>query len=100
VGARRIRVAARQSDLDVEMSVRDTGIGIASDAFGKLFDAFYTTKPTGMGIGLSVSRSIIEHHRGRLWASNNQDSGATFCFSLPLAQAPGNDERLRDLDIE
>jgi signal transduction histidine kinase len=49
----------------------------------RLFDAFYTTKTTGMGIGLSVSRSIIEHHQGRLWAEENDGPGASFSFSLP-----------------
>ena len=50
-----------------------------------MFDAFYTTKSGGMGIGLSVSRSIIERHRGRLWAARNDDQGATFAFSIPCA---------------
>jgi signal transduction histidine kinase len=49
----------------------------------KLFDAFYTTKPDGMGIGLSVSRSIIERHHGRLWAEPNDGPGTTFSFSIP-----------------
>jgi signal transduction histidine kinase len=51
----------------------------------KLFDAFYTTKPDGMGIGLSVSRSIIERHHGRLWAEPNTGPGSTFSFSIPAA---------------
>jgi signal transduction histidine kinase len=52
----------------------------------KLFDAFYTTKKDGMGIGLCVSRSIIERHQGRLWAESNDGPGATFSFSIPAAR--------------
>ncbi len=68
---------------DVSVSVQDTGVGFEPQAVDRLFEAFYSTKSGGMGIGLSVSRSIIEHHHGRLWATPNQDHGATFGFSLP-----------------
>jgi len=64
--------------------VQDTGVGFDSQAAARLFEAFYTTKPDGMGIGLSVSRSIIERHRGRLWATPNDSWGATFAFSIPV----------------
>jgi PAS domain S-box-containing protein len=68
----------------VRLSVRDAGAGFGPDKAGRLFDAFYTTKSDGMGIGLSVSRSIIDSHHGRLWATANEDgSGATFTFSVP-----------------
>ena len=67
----------------VRLSVRDVGIGFEPRATDKLFEAFYTTKNEGMGIGLSVSRSIIEHHHGRLWAMPNSDPGVTFSFSIP-----------------
>lgn len=70
----------------VRLSVRDSGIGIDRQNPQQLFEAFYTTKGTGMGIGLSISRSIIEEHGGTIWASNNDDHGATFAFSLPIAQ--------------
>jgi signal transduction histidine kinase len=67
------------------LSVKDAGIGFDPQSMDKLFQAFYTTKNDGMGIGLSVSRSIIEQHDGRLWASLNDGPGATFSFSIPGA---------------
>jgi signal transduction histidine kinase len=67
----------------VQLSVRDTGVGFEPRGVDRLFDAFYTTKSSGMGIGLSVSRSIIESHKGRLWATPNDGPGATFSFSIP-----------------
>ena len=67
------------------LSVQDTGVGFDAQQARKLFEPFYTTKISGMGIGLSVSRSIIELHRGRLWATSNDTSGATFSFSIPIA---------------
>ncbi|MGO9934666.1 MAG: PAS domain S-box protein [Steroidobacteraceae bacterium] len=73
----------RLEDDRVCVSVQDAGIGIEPKNAEVLFDAFYTTKTTGMGIGLSVSRSIIEGHHGRLWASSNDGPGATFSFSIP-----------------
>jgi C4-dicarboxylate-specific signal transduction histidine kinase len=67
----------------VRVTVRDAGVGIERQSMDKLFDAFYTTKSDGMGIGLSVSRSIVERHRGRLWVEPNDGPGATFAFSIP-----------------
>jgi signal transduction histidine kinase len=67
----------------VRLSVKDLGVGIDPVGENKLFEPFYTTKSDGMGIGLSVSRSIIESHRGRLWAVRNKGPGATFLFSIP-----------------
>ena len=67
----------------VRLSVRDAGVGFEPQALDRLFQSFYTTKSDGMGIGLSVSRSIIENHRGRLWATPNDGPGVTFSFSLP-----------------
>lgn len=67
----------------VRFSVTDAGVGFRPEAADKLFEAFYTTKNDGMGIGLSVSRSIIEAHHGRLWATANDGPGATFSFSIP-----------------
>src|SRR6202050_817553 len=68
------------------LSVSDVGIGFEPQAAGKLFEAFYTTKSEGMGIGLSVSHSIIERHHGRLWATPNSGPGVTFSFSIPCRQ--------------
>jgi signal transduction histidine kinase len=69
----------------VRIAVRDRGTGLSADAAGKIFQPFYTTKPNGLGMGLSISRSIIEGHAGRLQAENNTDRGATFSFTLPVA---------------
>ena len=67
------------------ISVRDHGIGLQADQMARLFEAFYTTKPHGMGMGLAISRSIIDAHGGRLWAESNRGRGATFSFMLPAA---------------
>jgi len=72
----------------VRLTVRDAGVGLSAQTMDSLFDAFYTTKSGGMGIGLFVSRSIVEGHRGRLWAEPNDGPGATFAFSLPCSN-PG-----------
>ena len=77
-----IRTARDDGDR-VRLTVQDAGIGLDMSDLERLFDAFYTTKSNGMGIGLSVSRSIIESHRGRLWAEPNDSPGATFSFSIP-----------------
>jgi PAS domain S-box-containing protein len=81
----RVLVITTQRDGDdgVRLSVRDTGAGVDPERMGRLFEAFYTTKEDGMGIGLSVSRTIIESHGGRLWAAAQEGPGATFAFSLP-----------------
>jgi len=70
---------------DIRVTIRDAGVGLDRQGLDKLFDAFYTTKQGGMGIGLSVSRSIIERHRGRMWAEPNDGPGATFAFTIPRA---------------
>jgi signal transduction histidine kinase len=69
----------------VQLSVTDVGVGIPADLADKLFQPFYTTKGDGMGIGLSISRSIIESHQGSLTGTSNNGPGATFAFSLPSA---------------
>jgi signal transduction histidine kinase len=73
----------RENGDRVRVSVRDTGVGLDPSGSAKLFDAFYTTKSEGMGIGLSVSRTIIERHYGRVWAEPNDGPGTTFIFSIP-----------------
>jgi PAS domain S-box-containing protein len=70
-------------DHGVRLTVQDAGVGLEPQDMAKVFEAFYTTKRDGMGIGLSVSRSIIESHHGRLWAEPNDGPGATFSFSIP-----------------
>jgi len=73
--------------------VTDSGVGLDPQAMGRLFDAFYTTKDDGMGIGLSVSRSIIENHGGRQWAEANDGPGTTFSFSIPRLADDATAER-------
>jgi PAS domain S-box-containing protein len=85
----------------VRLTVQDAGVGVEPQAVDKLFEAFYTTKSDGMGIGLSVSRSIIESHGGRLWATANDGPGATFAFSIPCepkgATGASSPSRIRTL---
>jgi C4-dicarboxylate-specific signal transduction histidine kinase len=71
----------------VRLNVQDAGVGLDPQAMDRLFEAFYTTKNEGMGMGLSISRSIIERHHGRLWAAPNDGPGATFSFSIPCDPA-------------
>lgn len=81
---RQLVIRTEREDGDrVRVSVRDAGVGIDAQSANKLCDAFYTTKTDGMGIGLSISRSIIERHHGRLWAEPNDGPGATFSVSIP-----------------
>jgi PAS domain S-box-containing protein len=87
VGDRRRELIVRSAPHDrdqVMVTVQDTGVGIDPNTVDKLFSAFFTTRPGGMGMGLSISRSIIEAHGGRLWATPNEPRGAIFHFSLPV----------------
>jgi signal transduction histidine kinase len=70
----------------VLVSVNDCGVGISAENADRLFNAFFTTKSSGMGMGLSICRSIIEAHGGRVWAAPNVPHGAALCFTLPLQQ--------------
>ena len=80
---RRLLIRTERVDENVCVTVQDSGIGLAPASTDRLFESFYTTKPEGMGIGLSVSRSIIEAHGGRLWATASDGPGAIFTFSIP-----------------
>jgi len=80
-----VRTAGPTTDT-VEVSVRDTGIGVPPAARERIFDPFFTTKTGGLGMGLSISRSIVDAHGGRLWATANPDRGMTFGFTLPVRQ--------------
>jgi len=68
----------------VQFAIRDTGAGLTADALKRIFNPYFTTKPEGMGMGLSISRSIIEGHGGRLWATLESGRGTTFQFTLPV----------------
>jgi PAS domain S-box-containing protein len=78
-----VKTEREESAGSLRLSVKDAGVGITPEIEEKLFEAFYTTKDDGMGIGLSVSRSIMESHQGRLWATRNDGPGSTFSFSMP-----------------
>jgi len=85
---RLLRIKTKREDGNrVRLSVSDAGMGISPQSLESLFAAFYTTKSAGMGIGLFVSRSIVEKHQGRLWAEPNDGPGATFSFSIPVQTA-------------
>ncbi|MGH8681002.1 MAG: PAS domain S-box protein [Burkholderiales bacterium] len=72
----------------VKVAVRDRGTGLGADDLERVFQPFYTTKREGLGMGLAISRAIIEAHGGRLWVENNPDRGATFYFTVPVGEAP------------
>ncbi len=86
---REILVTTRPgSNASVEVAVRDRGHGISDKIMPQLFDSFYTTKPDGMGLGLSIARSMIALHGGRIWAENAPDGGAVFRFTLTVERSP------------
>ena len=80
---RGLKIQSRREADQVLVAVEDSGVGIDPEQVDRLFKAFFTTKPSGMGMGLSICRSIIEAHGGKLWASRNAGAGATFQFTLP-----------------
>jgi PAS domain S-box-containing protein len=89
-GTRELIIKSQRGENDqVLVSVNDTGVGLPPEQADRIFTAFFTTKPHGTGMGLSISRSIVESHGGRLWAADNAPRGASLCFSLPAkAEAP------------
>jgi PAS domain S-box-containing protein len=86
-GTRDLLISTEQNQAGVRVAVRDTGPGIDSTLLDRVFDAFYTTKSSGTGMGLSICRSIIDAHGGKLWAEANEPRGAVFQFTLPGAEA-------------
>jgi signal transduction histidine kinase len=83
-GTRALAITSqRAGNEQLQVSVSDTGIGLPSQGADQIFNAFFTTKPHGTGMGLRISRSIIESHGGRLWAADNIPRGACFAFALP-----------------
>ena len=86
-GARELLISTEQSNTNgILVAVRDSGPGIDPERLDRIFEAFYTTKSSGVGMGLSISRSIINAHGGRLWAEPNESRGAVFQFALPSAE--------------
>jgi signal transduction histidine kinase len=82
-GGELIVTSSRAEDDQLLISVTDSGPGLPAEEIERIFEAFFTTKPQGTGMGLSISRNIVESHGGRLWASGNAGRGATFHFTLP-----------------
>ena len=90
VRPQRLKVQIRQTDEQtVEVAVTDQGPGIPDDKLANIFEPFFTTKPKGLGMGLAISKTIIESHGGRIWAENNAGGGATFRFTLRIAESGG-----------
>jgi PAS domain S-box-containing protein len=79
-----LTVTSKRQDGQLQFSVGDTGMGLPNEKMDQIFSAFFTTKPQGSGMGLAISRSIVESHGGQLWASANPEGGATFYFTLPI----------------
>ena len=85
-GARELLISTREDQTGVVVAVRDSGPGIDPEHLDRVFEAFYTTKSSGTGMGLSICRSIIHAHGGKLWAEANEPRGAVFQFTLPAPE--------------
>jgi signal transduction histidine kinase len=96
---RELRISTESTKDEVRVAVRDTGPGLSSDNLQLPFEPFYTTKPSGMGMGLSICRAIVEEHGGRLWAGENEPQGALFQFALPPTGGADRDQIDASLDI-
>jgi signal transduction histidine kinase len=83
-GTRELAIRSQRAESEqLLVSVDDTGVGLPPQQTDQIFKAFFTTKPHGTGMGLRISRSILESHGGRLWGADNAPRGASFCFTLP-----------------
>ncbi len=88
-GERHIMIMTHQVDQWVEVSVHDSGVGIANEKLINLFEPFFTTKMDGTGLGLSICRDIVEEHGGRIWIEQRSEGGSVFYFSLPILDKEG-----------
>jgi signal transduction histidine kinase len=95
-----LKISSRSENEHLLISVSDTGVGLPSGKADKIFDAFFTTKPQGSGMGLAISRSIVESHGGRLWATPNDGRGTTFHFSLLAAAQPTEKANSQEQEID
>jgi C4-dicarboxylate-specific signal transduction histidine kinase len=87
--ARELSIRSQSAgDRELMISVSDNGVGLPQQQAGQIFEAFFTTKPHGIGMGLRISRTIVESHGGRLWAADNSPRGASFYFTLPTKVEP------------
>jgi two-component system sensor histidine kinase TtrS len=93
LGQRELAIeTTRSADNTITVGVHDTGVGLSAEIAERVFDSFFSTKPDGMGMGLSISRSIIEAHGGRLWVTPDSERGTTFRFSLPVMRGAADED--------